>query len=364
MEHQAEQLIKLTDIPDVPDANYNKLLHTFMNFIQNDVIELKKSVRFLTDQNTDLENKLRKTEKRLSLSEGMITQLKVKVKSQEEMITDLKCRSMRDNLIFRGLVEENDETWDVTKKKAIYFMKNILKMPDFDEKLIDRAHRIGNKDANGPRPMVVKFLSSSLKDSVFKYVKNLKDRPTLSIQEQFPPEVQERRKRLWPMYKDAKKIPTNNVKWSTDKLIINGRVHTAKDDEQDIDPSEDDDLATPVVHTEHRNTKGNVFVGHAAQITKESEIPQVLASLMRDRIYAGASHTMYAYRIGRTATMKEACKDDREHGGGSTLLKLLKDANCTNTIVIVSRWLGEHLGPDRFNIFKECGEQALELLQT
>ena len=144
---------------------------------------------------------------------------------------------------------------------------------------------------------------------------------------------------------------------------MNGRVLTASDDDQVIDPN-DVNASAPVVHTEHHSINGNVFVGHAAQITKESEIKSVLATLLSDRLYAGASHTMYAYRVGRTNNIKESFKDDREHGSGAALMKFLREGNHSNTIVIVSRWLGEHLGPRRFDVFRNCAQEAVDKLKT
>lgn len=354
--------IRLTEIPDNPDVSYNKLIHTFLNYIQNDVTEIKKTVQQLVTDNIELENKLTHTEKRLSLAEGQVTQLQTKVAAQDAMITDLKCRSMRDNLVIKGINEGPQETWEDTKQKVTNFMKNALKMPNVHEDMIDRAHRSGTNNAQGPRQIIAKFRTSTARNSVFQYVKNLKDHKNLSVQEQFPPEVQEQRKRLWPKFKEAKSDPRNKVKWATDKLIINGKAFSAKDDDQQIDPTTDVDSKIKVYHTEHTTVDGNVFVGHSAKVSKESEIPQVLAALLKDRVYAGANHTMYAYRTGRTNNMKESCKDDGEHGGGSALLKQMKDQNTTNTIIIVSRWLGNHLGPRRFDIIKGCAEEANALI--
>ena len=235
----SKENVNLTEIPDNPDHKYSKLLHTFLNYIQKDVKELKETVKTLVQDYMNLENKLKQTEQHLSLSEGIVAQLKTKVVSQEEMQTDARCRMMRENLIFKGIDEDNNESWDATKQKVVTFMKDVLKMPNVDEREIDRAHRSGDKNTVGPRPIVAKFVTSSVKESVFKYVKNLRGKPNLSVQEQFPPEVQERRKRLWPLYKESEKDPANNVKWLIDKLIVNGKVHTARDDDQDVDPTED-----------------------------------------------------------------------------------------------------------------------------
>ena len=56
---------------------------------------------------------------------------------------------------------------------------------------------------NKPRSVVVKFASSKFEDSIFQHVKHLHGKDFI-VQEQFPPEISERRKRIWPIFKAAK----------------------------------------------------------------------------------------------------------------------------------------------------------------
>ena len=59
--------------------------------------------------------------------------------------------------------------------------------------------------------------------------------------------------------------------------------------------------------------------------------------------------------------MIEGSKDDGEHGAGYNLLKLLRDRNEKNVMVIVTRWFGKtHLGPRRFEIIRDCAEKTLD----
>jgi regulator of replication initiation timing len=356
-----------------------ELLKTFIEFVNTEFKDMQKSVTSILEENTGLSNKVSHLEKRLSLQEGLITQLQVKIAAQEEEIIDLKCRSMRDNLVIYG-IEENgtreddreaeegtdtkEESWSQTKAKVVAFLKNKMKIPDADQLPIDRAHRMGPK-GNKPRPIVVKFLVSSEKDRVFGYVKNLKGLSQYSVQQQFPAEVNERRKRLWPKYKAARDAK-ENPKWALDKLIINGRRICANDDNIQFDPTEDCKKEVAIVHTEHQTIEGSTFIGHAATIKSNTDIPAVLASLLQDRSIAQATHNAYAYRIGRLGSnnMKEGIKDDGEHGAGMVILKKLQESNVTNTIVVVSRFYGgKHMGARRFDCFKNCTDDVLKLLR-
>ena len=337
----------------------DKLLETFIEYVRKDFDEMKKSITFMTDENKDLRKKVTDLEKRQRLSEGLINRLQQQINQQEDTITDLKCRSMRDNLLFNGIQEDENETWEKTKEKVYNFMTNELKMTTPAN--IDRAHRLGKPGTN-PRPIVAKMMSSSDKDAIFKYVKNLKGKKHLSVSEQFPAEVQERRKQLWPLYKQAKENKTNNVKWNVDKLIINGKTHTAKGDNLSIDPETDLEDVN-IAHTTIRKVEGSTFIGHAALIDNVDDVNKVIANLLQDKALTTANHTFYAYRVGRAANIKEGHRDDREHGAGSTLKRWLQDSGKTNIIVIGSRWFGgTHMGPRRFDVFKELAEDACKAL--
>ena len=71
---------------------------------------------------------------------------------------------------------------------------------------------------------------------------------------------------------------------------------------------------------------------------------------------------MYAYRVGRACNIRDSTRDDGEHGSGRAILDILKEKNLRNVIVIVTRYLGEHLGPARFDEFKQCAKDAVEML--
>lgn len=216
------------------------------------------------------------------------------------------------------------------------------------------------------------FVESEDKDTVFRYVKNLKGKKNFAIQEQYPPEVVERRKRLWPRYKEAKAhnaIETNtkiNVKWQVDKLILDGRVHTAKDDTTEINPEvhcEDADI--DLAHTEHVIAGGSTFIGHAASISHRNDIPAVLAKLLQDKVLAHATHNAYAYCVGNAGSpgAQEGVRDDGEHGAGAAIMKVINDRKMSDIIVIVSRFYGgTHMGPKRFQVFKDCTKKAIKLL--
>jgi hypothetical protein len=286
------------------------------------------------------------------------------VKCQEDEILDLKTRSMRDNVVFSGVPESENESWEQTKYKLKGLLKDHLKIRNVDSVCIDRAHRMGNKQQKGPRPIAAKLMNQESRDIVFSHLKNLNKDSKIKVHDQLPPEILERRKRLWPKFAEAKQNKVNNVKWSLDKLFINGQCFTAQDHQVEVSPT---DLETEIDinHTQHTVVDGSTFMGHSAKISSKADVAAMMANLLRDRTIAGATHNIYAYRLSNGNNVTEGQRDDGEHGAGFQLLKLLRDEKATNCMIVVTRWYGgHHIGPKRFTCIKECGVQALEMLNS
>ena len=344
--------------PEASGGDITQQLQT----LSNSLSEMEKSLKFLTDENKNLTKEVTELKKQLQLTNGLLTKAQAKINCQSETILDLQCRSMRDNIVIKGIPENERETWADTEEKVLGFMKNDLNIQETDASMIDRAHRIGSKIPDKPRPIVVKFASSKHKDTIFKNVKSLKDKKQFIVQEQFPPEINERRKRLWPKFKEAKERAksdkTYRVNWSLDKLIINGSVHSAKDDRRVINP-EEKHAKVKVKQTNDVTEKNSIFRGHSAHLSRDVSISDVLATLLTDKPVAAADHNIYAYRYGD----QEGCCDDGEHGAGLRILKMLQSKGVDNAIVVVTRWYGgEHLGDRRFKLIDECAEHAVDLL--
>jgi regulator of replication initiation timing len=353
----------------MPPSNYEKLLSSFMEVatrdmkrLEDDLKDLKTTVGNLTTENKELNDEVGSLKMRLQISEGMIEQQRSKLYQQSEQILDLTARTMRDSIIVQGIPEGYNETWEQTKAKLKDFISNDLKI-DPKNVQIDRAHRSGTR-GKGPRQIIAKLLNQDSKDLIFKNVKNLKDKTHLKVQEQLPAEVNERKKRLWPKFKQAKENPANKVTWNLDKLVVNGVTHTAYDDFQLIEPENVTDIA--IQHTQHLNEDGSTFMGHSARVTQKTDVSNVMAKILQDRSLAGATHNMYAYRImSPDGRVIEGHKDDGEHGASYKMLKMLRDNEVENVMTVVTRWFGnKHMGPKRFQCIEQCANSALQMIDS
>ena len=158
-----------------------------------------------------------------------------------EDLLDIKSRSMRENLLFFGLQETHDRTDpNSMPEDAEGLLRDFLKtevLPDSQEMVdsirFDRVHRLGrNYDKDKPRPIVAKFENYSDREKVRKasYEVN-KERNGYSVREQFPFEIEQRRKVLYPIMHEYRKNKDNKVVLIKDKLFINDAQYIPSEQE-------------------------------------------------------------------------------------------------------------------------------------
>lgn len=140
----------------------------------------------------------------------------------KDEIIDLKCRSMRDNLLFHKIPEERDEN---CVDKILNFIENEMKIENGkNDKKIQRAHRVGRYNASKVRPIVAKFAFFPDRERVRKAASNLRGKP-FGISEQFPREIMETRRKLVPIMKKARDDGKEAI-LKVDKLYIDKRLYT------------------------------------------------------------------------------------------------------------------------------------------
>ena len=336
------------------EGNQNVIIKEVLQQMNNLIADMQKSNNFISEENSHLRRDVRELGKRLELTESLVIVLRKQIQLQNDEITDLQTRSMRDNLIFTGIKEGTNENTEATLKE---FLKTQMKVPEAAKLTFDRVHRVGNP-GGGTRPIVAKLNPSSGKGKILSHGKNLRNK-NFRVFEQFPPAVQEKRKRLMPLFKKAKDDPqVRKVSWSVDKLIIDGRIHRASDAPVNIEPVHATAAFEHIEHGVHVNEGGSTFQAHCADIKRVDDIPIVMASLLKDKAIASATHNMFAYCIGN----RDGINDDGEHGGARAIMKVLKDNEVTDKIVIVTRWYGgTHIGKKRFEVIEKCTKDLLKI---
>ncbi len=168
--------------------------------------------------------------RRVIQSELVITQLKEKIAKLEAEKSELKQRMVslesyqrRENLVFHGIDEAPAwESFNVLRDKIRDKILQKLNIPNYENIKFDRIHRLGAKKENQarPRPIIVKFTFYSDKEAVLYANHHLRG-THYYISEDFPKEIQDERRRLYPFYKAAQKVyDKKQVKLRVNTLII------------------------------------------------------------------------------------------------------------------------------------------------
>lgn len=91
-------------------------------------------------------------------------------------VDQMENQSRRENLIFHGMTETDDETWEQSETKVRHFISDDLSLDD-SRISIERAHRLNTRKS--PRPVIVKFSHYKDKEKVLRTyrekVKELKE---------------------------------------------------------------------------------------------------------------------------------------------------------------------------------------------
>ena len=142
----------------------------------------------------------------------------------------LECHSRRGNSKFFGLKERQNESNSDTEAVLREFMRTKLKILPSDEKQIqfDRVHRISTRSRDGqnsePRPIIVKLSVFQDKNFIKSFIKNLPKGSNIGISDDFPKEVDEIRKKLYPVLKAAKR-EKKEAYFNVEKILINGSLY-------------------------------------------------------------------------------------------------------------------------------------------
>lgn len=110
-------------------------------------------------------------------------------------------------------------------------------------------------------------------------------------------------------------------------------------------------------------SRASTFVAHAATVSNANTRASLIKQLMAERPdLETASHNAWAIRtsFGNSPLVQQASFDDGESGCGKFMLDIMKEADISNALVVLTRWFGGvMLGPDRWRLMRECVNDAL-----
>ncbi|KAK3094851.1 hypothetical protein FSP39_007029 [Pinctada imbricata] len=226
---QMNTRLKLLDsINDKVDSIDRKVVNLDLNVkkLEERIEVVENSRQFDSESMNSLQKeqkeiKVRNTEEVTELRNAVKALQADHTKSTEDII-DIQCRSMRDNLMFYNIPEGEEEN---CTEKIGHFMEENMKIEGAKSSIkIERAHRVGRRRRGSHRQIVAKFHSYVDREKVRSASKNLEG-SNFGVGQQFPKEVQERRRILIDVMK-RERARGNRCSLSVDKLFVNNSLYT------------------------------------------------------------------------------------------------------------------------------------------
>ena len=193
--------------------------------------KIEGSCQFLSngfDEINDERNSVKKLveclEKNMQISQEDISKNLRETQDENDRLHNellyLQVRSMRFNLLFYGVVDRGPA--ENTEQVLNTFLEQELNITNAP---IQVTHRLGpyRESQTRPRTIVAHFVNIGDKERIKKAAKMLAGKP-YSLNDQFPQEIANRRKQLYPIFKQARR---NNKKavLKVDRLYIEGREY-------------------------------------------------------------------------------------------------------------------------------------------
>ena len=154
-------------LTDLLDKQYKKIvtefnktietLKTQLDEVENRATNAEKKIKYLETENQKLKEALQAASTTASKNEQLINAV-------EERIEDRTNRQLRRTMVFRGVEEEENETWDDTKSLLAAEIAKVTEgVDEFEaEEMLERVHRAApntNYKGSAPRPIFAAFYS-------------------------------------------------------------------------------------------------------------------------------------------------------------------------------------------------------------
>ena len=203
--------------------------------------QIKHNTRNIIHQDTRI--------KKLVTESGQIKTLTADIHDLKSKVLDLQCRSMKNNLVFTCLYQSQSENCE---NKLRGFIRQELEIDHYIE--FGNIHGFGRRGANNARPIIARFIYHNDLQMVLQNAHKLKE-SSFGISEQYPAEINNRRKNLYPIMREAKQ-QRRHVVLVRDRLFIDGEQYVPPEDR----PVNVDNVVNSPTHLQHGQ-------GHNSHIT-------------------------------------------------------------------------------------------------
>ena len=292
----------------------------------------------MTEKVLSLESENKKQQSHISLLNARISILEKRLIQQCNVNTDLTVRSMNQNIVFtckNDAIPESEGEYCLAIVKDIIATK--LRIPHGIVGVV-RAHRLGRPSGGRCRPIVARLQSREHVAEVLKRGKNLNG-TDIYVNQQYPPEVAERRQFCHTPYKAARGQEGVVAKMATDRLYINNELQRhllppVLPDTQLEDDTEPPTLSSSSIKT---NSKCSVQTYAATTVSSMEDMRRAYDTAIT-MCRRTPDSIVYAFRFDDNRGLKQNFESVGEGGIGYRLLRMMQSQGLNNTMVIVALW--------------------------
>ena len=216
-------------LKDLIDSSLKNALETMKKSV-DEAIEENPTVKMHGEQIDSLETENIILKNKVNKIEGENKQIK-------QRLTNIECKSLQHNLLFRGVPEEQWEKETTTRHKVYVELINLISAEDTPEAKLKMAKkleirsckRLGRYSQGKSRPISAEFVRKDDVDYILSNKTNL--RGGVYADKEYPLDIEKKRKILRPIYTAAKqsKKYKKRCRMENDQLVIKGKHYSIED---------------------------------------------------------------------------------------------------------------------------------------
>lgn len=218
-------------------SKLNMLINVTTNLTKS-VSDMKDSLVSTCNEMTKMKSDVTETQETVKIVQKDVSHLTYKysrLKTENcrlhDKIANLEAQSRRDNLKFDGFVENDGETNEDCENKLYHFLQHDMSIPNARDFKFVRVHRVGPKPkdrSSKPRKIIAKFHWFKDREIVWKARRAIPKTRGIFISEDWPAEIEQKRRILDPVAKEARKLG-HRAGLNVDKLFIDDQTYTIHD---------------------------------------------------------------------------------------------------------------------------------------
>lgn len=307
----------------------------------------------------------------IGVVKGLIQRQARQIDSLDSKVVDVTARGMAKNVVISGILKAKNE--DPTKQ-VCEFLKQELNIPiDIDDKLqVKLAHRIGVPRKGSSRAMIAK-VNQALRQQIYANIEDLagrtnpKGEPFYLNFQQPEARLESKRNAKALLRKYQAKYKTAKVDIRGDKVYVNNEwqrppVRAPQPTDLFFDSEEQKEMnKIKPIYTKPEELKTSSFWAAAVRVDTTLEVQRAYNKLRQESL--SLDHISLGYVSKYHDEEFSGLVDDKEHGAGHKILRVIREKNETGIAVFVARQFGgEHIGPQRFEVISKLAKSAIEQL--